>query len=63
MQMAVISCASDQELKPGFHMPFIESAHYLGMQYIGDVHAWIENDQVPKIVKERLEAFSQKIQS
>ena len=38
MQMAVVSCGSDNKLKAGFHMPFIESAKYLGMDYISNVH-------------------------
>lgn len=37
-EMAVISSGSDKNLKHGFHMPFIETAKYLGMLYIGDVH-------------------------
>jgi multimeric flavodoxin WrbA len=60
-EMAVISCASDNELKNGFHMPFIESAHYLGMKYMGDVHCWIENNEIPAEVKLNLDAFVQKV--
>ncbi len=61
MEMAVLSSASDEILKDGFHMPFIESANYLGMKYIGDVHCWIEDDAIPVAVRENLVQFIQKI--
>jgi multimeric flavodoxin WrbA len=57
--MAVLSCASENELKPGFHMPFIESAHYLGMQYLGHVHCWMEDGMIPDTVKTRLKQFAE----
>jgi multimeric flavodoxin WrbA len=56
-KMAVISCASDQAYKDGFYMPFIESANYLGMEYLGNVHGWIENGEIPEKVKKRLDGF------
>jgi multimeric flavodoxin WrbA len=61
MEMAVLSCGSDHDLKDGFHMPFIESANYLGMKYIGDVHCWLDEDNIPEEVKRSLDAFAQKI--
>ncbi|WP_237274443.1 flavodoxin family protein [Tenacibaculum ovolyticum] len=57
MEMAIVSCGSDRELKDGFHMPFIETAKYLGMNYVSDVHCWIENDSIPNIVKKELDMF------
>jgi multimeric flavodoxin WrbA len=60
-EMVVLSCGSDQELKDGFHMPFIESAKYLGMKYIGDVHCWLDKNDIPEEVKQGLDAFAQKI--
>ena len=42
--MAMISCGSGPDLKDEFSMPFIESANYLGMHYLGNVHTWLEND-------------------
>jgi len=58
--MAVISCGYDRELKPGFYMPFIESARYLGMEYLGDVHCWMrEEEQVPEEITERLREFGE----
>lgn len=61
-EMAVISCGSDKELKTGFHMPFIETANYLGMIYNDDVHCWIENNELSAKVKTRLDVFIKNIQ-
>ena len=41
-QMAMISCSNANDLKDGFDMPFKESAHYLGMTYLGSIHSWVE---------------------
>jgi len=57
MDMAVISCGFDRALKDGFHMPFIESARYLGMNYVADVHCWIENGVIPRSVQLKLDDF------
>lgn len=44
--MAMISNSGANDLKDGFTMPFIESASYLGMNYLGSTHAWFnENGQ------------------
>lgn len=37
-KMAVLSAGYDKVIKEGFFMPFIESAKYLGMTYIGDTY-------------------------
>ncbi|WP_420321368.1 flavodoxin family protein [Flagellimonas sp.] len=57
MDMAVISCGSDKNLKQGFHMPFIESAKYLGMNYLSDVHCWIDDGSIPESVQRKLDGF------
>jgi len=56
-EMAVISSGADRELKDGFHMPFKESARYLGITYIDDVHCWIENEVIPADVLKKLDKF------
>jgi len=61
MQMAVVSCGSDNKLKAGFHMPFIESAKYLGMDYISNVHCWIEDGTIPMTLKSKLDSFIKSI--
>ena len=44
--MAMISCSNSNDLKDGFAMPFRESANYLGMNYLGSIHTWVENDKI-----------------
>lgn len=61
MEIAVLSCGSDKVLKDGFHMPFIETANYLGMKYVGDVHSWLESDNIPNEVIQKLEDFIKRI--
>ncbi len=43
--------------KEDFEMPFVESANYLGMKYIGSIHSWLENDSIPSHVKRNLNGF------
>lgn len=54
--MALIYNNNYKGLKEGFPMPFIESANYLGLKYLGDAHTWVEkgeiNDEVKSIIKE-----------
>lgn len=42
--MGMISNSNQNDLKDGFTMPFTESANYLGMNYLGDSHAWFTED-------------------
>ena len=55
--MAVVSCGSNEELKEGFAMPFVESADYLGMHYLSDVHGWIDDGEIPIVVKKDMGKF------
>ncbi len=57
-QMAVLSCGSDKLIKSGFYMPFIETANYLGMKYVGDVHCWLEDNEIPDDVKQQLNKYT-----
>ncbi|MFT4642420.1 MAG: multimeric flavodoxin WrbA [Candidatus Azotimanducaceae bacterium] len=59
--MAMISCSNANDLKEGFSMPFIETANYLGMSYLGDIHAWVENGKISEEVKEIINTFRLKI--
>ncbi|HDZ05682.1 hypothetical protein LCGC14_0066110 [marine sediment metagenome] len=61
LEMAIISCGTDRKLKNGFHIPFIETAKYLGMNYKTDVHGWIENGVIPISVKDKLDTFIKSI--
>lgn len=55
--MGMISCGSDSELRKGFEMPFVESANYLGMHYLGNIHTWIENEIISESLKKDLVTF------
>ncbi|MGG8497812.1 flavodoxin family protein [Tenacibaculum sp. TC6] len=61
--MAMISNSGANDLKDGFTMPFKESANYLGMNYIGDVHAWFTNDEsnLTEEAKENLDNFKKSL--
>lgn len=60
-KMGMISCGSDSELKKGFEMPFVESANYLGMNYLGDIHTWMENEMISESLKREINTFLEKI--
>ncbi|WP_299608766.1 NAD(P)H-dependent oxidoreductase [uncultured Aquimarina sp.] len=60
-EMAMISCSNDDDRVEEFSMPFSRSAAYLGMEYVGDVHAWIKNNELSSEVKEKINAFALKI--
>lgn len=55
--MAMISCGAGNYLPEGFQMPFRETSRYLGMTYLGDVHCWLEQNEIPEEVKTSLEEF------
>jgi len=61
MNMAMISCGSDENVPAGFSEPFVESAGYLGMNYIGDVHGWL-NGEMTEEIRFRIDEFSKKFQ-
>lgn len=58
--MAMISNNNHNEIKDGFSMPFIETANYLGMNYLGDVHTWVENGNINDEVKAIIDDFRTK---
>lgn len=57
MEMASISSSNDERFYEGFDMPFINSADYLGMNYLGHIHAWVENEEINEIALVKLKAF------
>lgn len=61
MDMAVMSNSYGSYLKDGFYMPFHESADYLGMNYKGEIHTWIEDGEVSDELKTQLDAFCEVI--
>ena len=61
--MAMISNSSANDLKNGFEMPFIESANYLGMNYLGTTHAWFTKDgtKIAIKAKDKIDVFRKSI--
>lgn len=59
--MAMISASNQDDLINGFSMPFVETANYLGMNYLGDIHTYVENDNLNKEVKLRIDGFIENI--
>lgn len=57
-QMAVLSSSESDEVFDGFSMPFEQSARYLGMDYLGHLHTYIENGEIPLHIKEALKNFA-----
>lgn len=59
--MAMISNSGTNDLKNGFTMPFIESANYLSMNYLGDTHGWFtENgEEIDSNAKVKIDDFRQ----
>lgn len=59
--MAVVSCSNHNDRDESFTMPFVRSAAYLGMEYVGDVHTWVEVSGIPDEVKDKIKRFAQLI--
>lgn len=62
-KMAMISNSGENDRRIGFEMPFVESAKYLGMEYLGDTHAWFTKDgkEVHLNAMKKIEAFKYSI--
>lgn len=60
--LAAISC-SGPDIVDGFYMPYRESANYLGMKYIADVHTWLSEGVISKEVKSKLDNFIAQVQN
>lgn len=58
--MAAICCGSGDTPTPGFFKPFQLSAEYLGMNYFGDTHTWID-DQISTEVRDIVKGFAKKL--
>jgi multimeric flavodoxin WrbA len=59
--MAMLSNSNQNDLIGGFEIPFIASANYLGMNYLGGIHTWVENNRIPKEVSKSIDEFISKI--
>ncbi len=56
-QMAVLSCSLGGNLEEHFWLPFKESANYLGMTYMGNLHTFGDKDNT-----ENITSFADRIQ-
>lgn len=61
--MAVMSCSGDDEPAASFYTPFELSAGYLGMPYLGSVHAYTEGTKISPKIQHRLNAFYSRLMS
>ena len=59
--MGMISNSNDNDRFSWYQKPFIESANYLGMHYLGDVHAWFDGTKIHKDAKEIIDTFRKQI--
>jgi len=59
--MAMLSNSTNNNRKAGFEMPFIETAKYLRMYYLGDVHVWFSGDEIAEDAKKRIDEFRKTI--
>ncbi len=59
--MMAISCGSERKATEGFFVPFELSAQYLGMEYLGDLHTWIEKDEPNEEVIHNVQRFIQRL--
>lgn len=62
-KLAILSNSPNNDLKEGFTMPFIASANYLGMDYLGDTHIWFTEDkkEIHSEAIERIITFKSKL--
>jgi len=49
--MAAVSCSVGDNLGEFFWLPFSETARYLGMNYLGDIHTIADNDESENLKK------------
>lgn len=60
-KMFSIACSSDATEYEGFSMPFKMTAEYLGMEYGGHLHSWVEKETISEEVLIRIDKFCKEI--
>ncbi len=55
--MAMMSNSGENDRRIGFEMPFIESAKYLSMNYLGDSHAFFSGNELAEDAKIKINEF------
>ena len=58
----MISCYNSSNSVNGFSIPFSESTNYLGMNYLGNIHTWVELGIITPEVKSIIDDFKKKLQ-
>lgn len=56
-KMGFISNSADNDRPEGFAMPFIKSADYLGMEYLGDLHTYFLEEEIHPEAKTKIDEF------
>ncbi len=59
--MAALCCGSEETPVEGFFVPFVRSAEYLGMHYLGDIHTFVEIDHPDASVVQDVTTFGQQL--
>ena len=57
-KMAALSCGYGSDAIEGFFLPFQKSAAYLGIEYVGDIHTWVQTESLDNKVKEIIKEFA-----
>ena len=60
-RIAALSCGSHNGKIEGFFSPFKNIAQYLGMHYSGDVHTWINKDEISNEVVNQMKVFAKEL--
>ena len=61
-KMIAVSCGSEKMPTEAFFTPFKLSAKYLGIEYLGDLHTWIEKDEPDEEVILSVQKFVKRLQ-
>lgn len=59
--MAALSNSGDQTEYPSLFRAFELSAGYLGMNYNGHLHTWVNRDEIPQEVVDSITEFTEKL--
>ncbi len=60
-KMAAISCSNEEIFNESFWIPFRETADYLRMEYLGNLHVQVSNNNIPENELKKLAEFAGKI--
>lgn len=56
--MGALACGSSKEPVEGFFIPFQKTSTYLKMNYLGEIHLWASENQLPEQAMVRLKSFA-----